>query len=96
MAIWPRFFLKVFAEHDENGKTKPLALTWTDGKRSQIDRVADSGQRSIFVRGRGEMVFGEVEGIIRLFRRRDIVAFSPQYADIFGGQAVKQKNLQEK
>ena len=42
------------------------------------------------------MVFGEVEGIIRLFRRRDIVAFSPQYADIFGGQAVKQKNLQEK
>ncbi len=36
-----KIFVKVFAEHDENGKTKPLALTWTDGKRYEIDRVAD-------------------------------------------------------
>ena len=36
-----KIFLKVLAEHDENGKTKPLALTWTDGKQYEIDRVAD-------------------------------------------------------
>jgi hypothetical protein len=34
-------FVKVMAEHDENGKTKPLALTWTDGKQYDIDRVTD-------------------------------------------------------
>ena len=38
-----KIFVKVFAEHDENGKTKPLALTWTDGKQYDIDRVADVG-----------------------------------------------------
>ena len=36
-----KIFVKVFAEHDENGKTKPLALTWTDGKQYGIDRVTD-------------------------------------------------------
>ena len=36
-----KIFVKVTAEHDENGKTKPLALTWTDGKQYDIDRVAD-------------------------------------------------------
>lgn len=36
-----KIFVKVFAEHDEQGKTKPLALTWTAGKRYEIDRVAD-------------------------------------------------------
>ena len=36
-----KIFVKVFAEHDENGKTKPLALTWTDGKQYDIDRVTD-------------------------------------------------------
>ena len=39
-----KIFVKVFAEHDENGKTKPLALTWTDSKRYEIDRVADVRQ----------------------------------------------------
>ena len=73
-------YVKVFAEHDENGKTKPLALTWTDGKQYGIDRVADlrltpltqgrrpghevyvqdTGERSLSVRGRREMVLGEV------------------------------------
>ena len=36
-----KIFVKVFAEHDENGKTKPLALTWTNGKQYGIDRVTD-------------------------------------------------------
>ena len=36
-----KIFVKVFAEHDEHGKTKPLALTWTDGKQYEIDRVTD-------------------------------------------------------
>ena len=34
-------FVKVTAEHDENGKTKPLALRWTDGRQYEIDRVMD-------------------------------------------------------
>ena len=34
-------FVKVTAEHNKNCKTKPLALIWTDGKRCEIDRVAD-------------------------------------------------------
>ena len=34
-------FVKVTAEHDENGRTKPLRLTWTDGKEYEIDRVTD-------------------------------------------------------
>ena len=37
-------FVKVTAEHDENGKTKPLILTWTDGKQYEIDRVTDVRQ----------------------------------------------------
>ena len=36
-----KIYVKVFAEHDENGKTKPLALTWTNGKQYGIDRVTD-------------------------------------------------------
>ena len=36
-----KIFVKVTAEHDENGKTKPLALTWTNGKQYGIDRVTD-------------------------------------------------------
>ena len=34
-------FVKVTAEHDVDGKTKPLALVWTDGKKYEIDRVTD-------------------------------------------------------
>lgn len=37
-------FVKVTAEHDENGKTKPLALVWTNGKLYEIDRVTDVRQ----------------------------------------------------
>ena len=36
-----KIYVKVTAEHDENGKTKPLALTWTNGKQYGIDRVTD-------------------------------------------------------
>lgn len=34
-------FVKVTAEHDD-GKTKPLALTWPDGRRFEIDQLIDS------------------------------------------------------
>ena len=34
-------FVKVTAEHDVDGKTKPLALVWADGKKYEIDRVMD-------------------------------------------------------
>ena len=36
-----KIYVKVTAEHDENGKTKPLTLTWTNGKQYGIDRVTD-------------------------------------------------------
>ena len=35
-------FVKVTAEHDTDGKTKPLALVWTDGKKYEIDKVMDA------------------------------------------------------
>ena len=39
-----KIFVKVTAEHDIDGKTKPLALTWTNGKQYGIDRVTDVRQ----------------------------------------------------
>ena len=37
-------FVTVTAEHNENGLTKPLFLTWTDGRKYEIDRITDVGQ----------------------------------------------------
>lgn len=37
-------FVKVMAEHDESGHTKPLFLTWTDGRQFEIDRITDVRQ----------------------------------------------------
>lgn len=37
-------FVKVTAEHDESGYIKPLVLTWTDGRKLEIDRVLDVRQ----------------------------------------------------
>jgi len=37
-------FVTVTAEHDNNGKTKPLSLTWTDGRKYEIDKVTDVRQ----------------------------------------------------
>ena len=37
-------FVKVTAEHDESGQVRPLSLTWTDGKKYEIDRVTDVRQ----------------------------------------------------
>lgn len=37
-------FVKVTAEHDESGQVRPLLLTWTDGKKYEIDRVTDVRQ----------------------------------------------------
>jgi hypothetical protein len=33
--------MQITAEHDTDGKTKPLALVWTNGARYEIDRVMD-------------------------------------------------------
>lgn len=37
-------FVKVTAEHDEGGGVRPLAVTWTDGRRYEVDRVTDVRQ----------------------------------------------------
>ena len=37
-------FVAVTAKHDESGNAKPLALTWTDGKQYEIDRINDVRQ----------------------------------------------------
>ena len=37
-------FVTVTAEHGPDGKTKPLALIWTNGKQYEIDRVMDVRQ----------------------------------------------------
>lgn len=34
-------YVKITAEHDEMGNVRPLVLTWTDGRRFDIDRVTD-------------------------------------------------------
>ena len=35
-------FVMVTAEHGIDGKTKPLAMTWTNGKQYELDRVTDA------------------------------------------------------
>jgi len=35
-------FVTVTAEHGPDGKTKPLALIWTNGKQYEVDRVTDA------------------------------------------------------
>jgi hypothetical protein len=37
-------FVKVTAEHDESGQIRPLRLTWTDGRKYEIDKVTDVRQ----------------------------------------------------
>jgi hypothetical protein len=37
-------FVKVTAEHDESGRIRPLLVTWTDGRRYEVDRVTDVRQ----------------------------------------------------
>jgi len=34
----------VTAEHDKSGQIRPLCLTWTDGRKYEIDRVLDVRQ----------------------------------------------------
>lgn len=36
-----KVFVKVMAEHDQQGKTKPLALVWTNDRQYEIDRMTD-------------------------------------------------------
>jgi hypothetical protein len=35
-------FVTVTAVHDPDGKTKPLAIIWTNGKQYEIDKVMDA------------------------------------------------------
>lgn len=37
-------FVKVVAEHNENGQIRPICLTWTDGRKFEIDRVLNVRQ----------------------------------------------------
>jgi len=39
-----KIFLKVTAEHDANGHTRPLLLTWKDGRKYEIDKILDVRQ----------------------------------------------------
>ena len=60
-------FVTVTAVHDAEGKTKPLALVWTNGKQYEIDRVTDVRQAPSLrggglgirytVKGRGKQVY---------------------------------------
>lgn len=34
-------FVNVLAEHDKSGQIRPLVLTWTDGRKFEIDKVLD-------------------------------------------------------
>ena len=44
VALVSKTFVKVTAEHDESGQVRPLLVTWTDGKKYEIDRVTDVRQ----------------------------------------------------
>lgn len=37
-----KVFVKITAEHDLNGKIKPVAVNWEDGRIFPIDRVIDA------------------------------------------------------
>lgn len=39
-----RTFVEVIAQHDLDGKVKPLKIVWTDGRQFTIDRVLDVRQ----------------------------------------------------
>ncbi|MDF2572376.1 MAG: hypothetical protein K0R55_3980 [Sporomusa sp.] len=36
-----KIYVKVIAEHDPDTGTKPLSLTWIDGRIYEVDRVLD-------------------------------------------------------
>ena len=56
-------FVKVTAEHTENGQVRPLLLTWTDGKSYEIDRVSDIRQAAAMkVGGQGDRYTITVNG----------------------------------
>ena len=61
-------FVTVTAVHDAEGKTKPLALVWTNGKQYEIDRVTDVRQAPS-LRGGGLGIHGEGAGERSLFVR---------------------------
>lgn len=46
-----KIFIRVIAEHDENGNIRPLSLKWTDGRIFTIDRVLDVRQAAALKAG---------------------------------------------
>ncbi len=66
-----KIYVKVTAEHDENGKTKPLALTWTNGKQYGIDRVTDARMAPSLKGGGLGMRYTVVSIILRTFVDED-------------------------
>jgi len=34
-------FIEVIAEHDREGRIKPLSITWADGRKYSVDKVLD-------------------------------------------------------
>ncbi len=41
MAKYEKVYVAMYLQIDEDGKTKPVALEWTDGTRFNIDRIID-------------------------------------------------------
>ena len=37
-------YVKVTAEHEESGRIRPLIITWTDGRKYEIDKLLDVRQ----------------------------------------------------
>ena len=36
-----RVYVRVVAEHDEEGGVRPLSITWEDGRTFEVDRLLD-------------------------------------------------------
>lgn len=64
-----KVFVRVTAEHDENGSVRPLILTWSDGRKYEIDRVLDVRQApSLKAGGLGIRYVCRIRGkVIQLF-----------------------------
>jgi hypothetical protein len=41
-----KVFVKVMAEHNTDGKVRPMEMVWSDGRRFTIDRIIDVRQAS--------------------------------------------------
>lgn len=53
-------FVTVTAEHNESGLTKPLFLTWTDGRKYEIDKVTDMLCQAPSLKGGGRLAYSAI------------------------------------